>query len=339
MQDGGVEVKGSMDTSICASKNNAFKSSLLYDNFSQKRTLTGATYQLNVSDSESESEDETLAAVSTSGNGLLLDMSDDQLFKLCGGATAHKGARHGIRMTAKMKRLEAMAENDASLVADWKRQEEKSQALKTPITKLATMPTTLWKHRTTSTKAVIAYQYEESAASKGDARSEKCGTQSGGTENLNFPKKKKKIKNHELDESLLQRGDEEENESSQLTGSRRKKRKKSSNEISIEDPVILSSENPKKKTKKYHDHQKDNSLGATDEIKRKGIQDTSEKGEVITRDTIVGDEDANLMTRINCSPTTLNSQVAEDRHEASNHKSKKKTKKIRTQSHNLKSCS
>merc|ERR1712018_355722 len=35
-----------------------------------------------------------------------VELTDEELFKACGGLTAHKGARHGHKMSAKQKRIE-----------------------------------------------------------------------------------------------------------------------------------------------------------------------------------------------------------------------------------------
>ncbi|KAI1886046.1 hypothetical protein AGOR_G00210000 [Albula goreensis] len=50
--------------------------------------------------SESEDEDQRLDLSSTT------KLSDEDLMKACGGRTAHKGARHGLTMSAKLARLE-----------------------------------------------------------------------------------------------------------------------------------------------------------------------------------------------------------------------------------------
>ena len=42
-------------------------------------------------------------------------LTDEELFEACGGMTAHKGARHGHKMSAKRSRLEAM---DKKLLSD-----------------------------------------------------------------------------------------------------------------------------------------------------------------------------------------------------------------------------
>ncbi|XP_076646417.1 uncharacterized protein LOC143355481 [Halictus rubicundus] len=38
-------------------------------------------------------------------------LTDDELFKVCGGRTAHKGARHGLKLNGKLKRIEEQERN------------------------------------------------------------------------------------------------------------------------------------------------------------------------------------------------------------------------------------
>ncbi|XP_037774897.1 G patch domain-containing protein 4-like [Penaeus monodon] len=48
-------------------------------------------------------------------------LTDEELFKLCGGRTAHKGARHGLSMSAKLARVQ---EQEQKLMEKWKNTEE-----------------------------------------------------------------------------------------------------------------------------------------------------------------------------------------------------------------------
>ncbi|XP_030329717.1 G patch domain-containing protein 4 [Strigops habroptila] len=73
--------------------------SLLYGRFVKSATLTAHGEEPTGSVSSEEEEEE-------------LDLSsarrltDDELMRVCGGRTAHKGARHGLTMSAKLARLE-----------------------------------------------------------------------------------------------------------------------------------------------------------------------------------------------------------------------------------------
>ncbi|XP_061461810.1 G patch domain-containing protein 4 isoform X2 [Rhineura floridana] len=77
---------------------------LLYGRFVKAATLTpGGEEPMTIaasSDSDEEDEDEKLD-LSTARR-----LTDEELVQACGGRTAHKGARHGLNMAAKLARLE-----------------------------------------------------------------------------------------------------------------------------------------------------------------------------------------------------------------------------------------
>ncbi|MBN3324282.1 GPTC4 protein, partial [Atractosteus spatula] len=78
----------------------------LYGRFIKSATLLSGEEQpeekpgSSADSSDSEDEDQRLDLSSTT------KLSDDDLIKVCGGRTAHKGARHGVKMSAKLARLE-----------------------------------------------------------------------------------------------------------------------------------------------------------------------------------------------------------------------------------------
>ncbi|KAA0703363.1 G patch domain-containing protein 4 [Triplophysa tibetana] len=81
--------------------------SMLYGSFVKSATLlSGQKHTEKTSDSDdcsssnSEDEDQKLDLSSTT------KLSDADLMKACGGRTAHKGARHGLTMSAKLARLQ-----------------------------------------------------------------------------------------------------------------------------------------------------------------------------------------------------------------------------------------
>jgi len=71
---------------------------LLYSSFVKSGTLVGGKVEEDVEKDVLVEED------------LSKKISDEELVKSCGGLTAHKGARHGLKMSAKLKRIEE-AEN------------------------------------------------------------------------------------------------------------------------------------------------------------------------------------------------------------------------------------
>lgn len=75
--------------------------SLLYGRFVKAATLTheeGLAKEAKIaSSSESEDEDDYIKTTK---------MSDEDVFKVCGGRTAHKGARHGMKCNGKLLRIQ-----------------------------------------------------------------------------------------------------------------------------------------------------------------------------------------------------------------------------------------
>ncbi|XP_021232493.1 G patch domain-containing protein 4 [Numida meleagris] len=78
--------------------------SALYGRFVKAATLTARgeepTKQRGGSESSEEEEEEKLDRSSA------CRLTDEELVRVCGGRTAHKGARHGLTMSAKLARLE-----------------------------------------------------------------------------------------------------------------------------------------------------------------------------------------------------------------------------------------
>ncbi|XP_075148018.1 G patch domain-containing protein 4 [Haematobia irritans] len=68
-----------------------------YDNFMQAATLTNKGGEIENPD-RIEATDIDVSHVKV--------LTDEELFKACGGRTAHKGARHGLKLSGKLARLE-----------------------------------------------------------------------------------------------------------------------------------------------------------------------------------------------------------------------------------------
>lgn len=91
--------------------------SMLYGRFVKAATLTAGgeepTEQVSTSES-SEDEEEKLDLSSAR------KLTDEELVRACGGRTAHKGARHGLTMSAKLARLE---EQERAFLAKYSQKE------------------------------------------------------------------------------------------------------------------------------------------------------------------------------------------------------------------------
>merc|ERR1711862_370285 len=69
----------------------------LYSNFVKSGTLTGGKMEEEVGNGD--------AVVEVTDLSKMKELTDDELVAACGGRTAHKGSRHGHKMTAKLDRI------------------------------------------------------------------------------------------------------------------------------------------------------------------------------------------------------------------------------------------
>ncbi|XP_048369087.1 G patch domain-containing protein 4 [Sphaerodactylus townsendi] len=96
---------------------------MLYGRFVKAATLTASREEplkpASSSDSSEEDEDEKLD-LSTAKR-----LTDEELVRACGGRTAHKGARHGLTMSAKLARLE---EQEKAFLARYSKQDAAPEA-------------------------------------------------------------------------------------------------------------------------------------------------------------------------------------------------------------------
>ncbi|XP_042870582.1 G patch domain-containing protein 4-like [Penaeus japonicus] len=83
-----------------------------YNGFVKGGTLHQSEIQ---KDSDSDDSDDSVE------RDLSHKLTDEELFKLCGGRTAHKGARHGLGMSAKLARVQ---EQEQKLMEKWKSTEQ-----------------------------------------------------------------------------------------------------------------------------------------------------------------------------------------------------------------------
>ncbi|XP_027523596.1 LOW QUALITY PROTEIN: G patch domain-containing protein 4 [Corapipo altera] len=96
---------------------------LLYGRFVKSATLTacGEESMTLPTGSESSEEEEKLDLSSARR------LTDEELVQACGGRTAHKGARHGLTMSAKLARLE---EQERAFLAMYRHKERQQELLK-----------------------------------------------------------------------------------------------------------------------------------------------------------------------------------------------------------------
>ncbi|KAJ1081119.1 hypothetical protein NDU88_001303 [Pleurodeles waltl] len=102
---------------------------LLYGRFIKSATLlSGAEEPAEkpLSSDSSEDEEEKLDLSSAK------KMTDEELVRACGGRTAHKGARHGLTMSAKLARLE---EQEMEFLAKYGKKDQKGVPTEKPSSK------------------------------------------------------------------------------------------------------------------------------------------------------------------------------------------------------------
>ena len=125
---GEVKVEMNLDKSDLSTKKmrKKFRKEIrnkLYSNFVRSGTLTGG----KMTEEEPEEEMEVTKDLSK-----IKELSDDQLVAACAGLTAHKGARHGLNMTAKLDRI---AEAEREFMAKYGGKTESDKAAESSVKK------------------------------------------------------------------------------------------------------------------------------------------------------------------------------------------------------------
>ncbi|KAK6466984.1 G patch domain-containing protein 4 [Huso huso] len=206
------------------------KSATLLSGGEQAEERAGAS---GSSDSDSSDEDEKLDLSSST------KLSDADLVKACGGRTAHKGARHGFKMSAKLARLE---EQEREFLAKYR---AKTQEPSKP----------------TNTETARAHRERHGKQEKNSCRERDVPTpDSGGepedrnaeeleTRETGLSKKKKKKKRAKTLEEEFQGGAEELGPGEE--GMKKKKRKRERQEEALQEEATPqdSKKKPKKKSK------------------------------------------------------------------------------------------
>jgi len=175
----------------------------LYSNFVKSGTLTGGKME-----KEEENED---TVVEVKDMSKLKELTDDELVAACGGRTAHKGSRHGLKMTAKLDRI-AEAEREYMEKYNKKIQEAEGKAEEKTMEKFE-----LSEKSSSSKKEKKKHSLEdevEESVRKKKKRKKEVEIESSSTE----PKKKKKKHKKELERPSL--------EVSTEVSKKKKKRKK-----------------------------------------------------------------------------------------------------------------
>lgn len=114
----GVTVKACAKTekaSVTKKNNKLMKGKLHYGSFVKSGTLENGKIRKQAVDSDCSSSDSDSEGKSMKKSTAL---TDEELFAACGGRTAHKGARHGLKLSAKLARLEEQESMDVGGAAN-----------------------------------------------------------------------------------------------------------------------------------------------------------------------------------------------------------------------------
>ncbi|CAL9689373.1 unnamed protein product [Knipowitschia caucasica] len=130
---GGTTLKSNGQTQGSISSKIPLKASLakdkLYGAFVKSATVLSGTVENTQSNSSCSSDEEDLDLSSVKA------LSDAALVKACGGRTAHKGARHGLKMSAKLARLE---QQEAEFMAKYEKTRQSKERQVCEVTESTT---------------------------------------------------------------------------------------------------------------------------------------------------------------------------------------------------------
>ncbi|XP_028911657.1 G patch domain-containing protein 4 isoform X2 [Ornithorhynchus anatinus] len=200
----GVQMKTKEDTSASRSRK---APSLLYGHFVKSATLTASGEQ------PAEKPRDGHGGENTDKSGPAAGLTDEELVRACRGRTAHKGARHGLTMSAKLARLEE--QERAFLARHGPTAAPSPSALppgeRTAVGALGSEDDDTHKRKKRKKKRE---EKEPEAQESGDGETQERGDSRG------VKKKKKKKKKERMEEDL------EEEVRENLDVARRKKRKK-----------------------------------------------------------------------------------------------------------------
>ncbi|XP_037805648.1 G patch domain-containing protein 4 [Lucilia sericata] len=238
--DDGVEIstKGYSVKKLKKLKNNRSESNEMkaaYDNFLQAATLTNLGGEVENPD-KIDVNDIEVSKVKV--------LTDEELFKACGGRTAHKGARHGLKLSGKLSRIE---QQEAELLAKMlaKRNASNEDKLENNQEK-STEEKKKKKKKDKTLEAPEIDVCEEDNVNKKKKKRKHCEAIASeeAQELTNKKLKKKKNKDSELETNTIEHAVEANDDSEPL-----KKKKKKNKDKTLEDKVEDEVVHKKKKSK------------------------------------------------------------------------------------------
>ncbi|XP_066577287.1 G patch domain-containing protein 4 [Amia ocellicauda] len=228
----------------------------LYGRFIKSATLLSGGEQpeekthSSADSSDSEDEDRRLDLSSAT------KLSDDDLVRVCGGRTAHKGARHGLKMSAKLARLE---EQEMAFLAKYGKKAQSVKGCEDQVSSQVSNGVEEEEEEGRVANQVEGKKTKKKKKKRSKEREEAAEEEVDCTQNSEEPseavshKKKKNRKREKEEDSTRQ---EQVAEVEEEGGERRKKKKKKGKreqeeeEVEVEEERDLEITSVKKKKKK-----------------------------------------------------------------------------------------
>ncbi|KAG8560112.1 hypothetical protein GDO81_014795 [Engystomops pustulosus] len=188
----------------------------LYGRFIKAATLTSGGLEPveksspSITSDSSEDEDSKLDLSSAT------KLSDEDLVKICGGRTAHKGARHGLTMNAKLSRIE---EQERAFMEKYGKEKTKPQSSNSSSTEVNGEVGNFSKKKKQREEPNDNFNSEVTKKSKKKHKKGKCEDESNGHDQEHIPS---------TEEVMVVETLEEDEETTQPT--KKKKKRKTTND-------------------------------------------------------------------------------------------------------------
>ncbi|WAR05550.1 GPTC4-like protein [Mya arenaria] len=130
----GIQIENAKATKVTKSKAKSYADkSMLYGQFIKGATLSDGRESKDSGHVSDSSEDEA-----DKHTPCLVPDTEAEVFRRCGGRTAHKGARHGLKLNGKLARIEEQERQELKQIKQTEKQEEKTRNTSSGITEVST---------------------------------------------------------------------------------------------------------------------------------------------------------------------------------------------------------
>ncbi|XP_078667139.1 G patch domain-containing protein 4-like [Branchiostoma floridae x Branchiostoma belcheri] len=253
--EAGVSVKKTTDQELKLSTSESVMTgkfdnkAMLYGSFIKGATLTNGVQDEKEDDSQSEdSSDEE------DKDSKVSKLTDEELFKACGGRTAHKAARHGHKLNGKLQRIQ---EQERELLKKYLAKKESRTAYQEEDNSSSSSSLSTNQSDSNINAESSSREFEE-VKDRGEKKKKKRKDREISDDDKKLKKKKRHNKEEEMMElqnnELCNENNTEECEDSDIKTSKKKKKRKIKNEES--DAVIVVNETESKKVTKKNKKKK-----------------------------------------------------------------------------------